>query len=106
MDIDIKLQWHSPDEVFAAVLMRDGEPWFLNGALVGMSGDPGDAVAEVIEQAIHLVTHGESFLIEGEIELPDRIWLFKLLDQGSLASDEMYAAVREANGGKDPYSNS
>jgi len=102
-DIDVKLQWHSPDRVFAAVLVRDGEPWYLNGALVGMSGDPGDAVAELIEQAIHMVTTGESLLMEGEIELADRIWLFKLLDQGSLANDTMYAAVRDANGGVDPY---
>jgi hypothetical protein len=102
-DIDVKLQWHSPDSVFAAVLVRDGEPWYLDGALVGLSGDPGDAVAELIEQAIHMVTTGESFLTDGEIELGDRIWLFKLMDQGSLANDEMYAAIRAANGGKDPY---
>jgi hypothetical protein len=102
-DIDIKLQWHSPDRVFAAVFMRDGQPWYLNGALVGMSGDPGDAVAELIEQAIHMVTTGESLVLEGEIEPDDRIWLFKLMDQGSLANDAMYAAVRAANGGKDPY---
>lgn len=102
-DIDVKIQWHSPDSVFAAVLVRDGEPWYLNGALVGMSGDPGDAVAELIEQAIHMVTTGESFLIEGQIEPEDRIWLFKLMDQGSLSNEEMYAAIRQANGGKDPY---
>jgi hypothetical protein len=27
---------HSPDCMWAAVLVRDGEPWFLDGALVGM----------------------------------------------------------------------
>jgi hypothetical protein len=106
MDIDIKLQWHSPEEMFAAIFMRDGKEWYLDGALVGLDGDPGDAVKDLIELAIHLVTEGENFLTNGPISLEDRVWLFKLLDQGTIAaSDEskMYLAIRYACGDIDPY---
>jgi hypothetical protein len=103
-DIDIQLQWHSPDQCFAAVLMRDGEAWYLGGALVGM-GAPGEAVDNLLDQAFHLVVVGENFLTEDPISLEDRLWLFKLLDGriDSKVNDEMYQAVRAANGGKDPY---
>ena len=103
MDIDVKIQWHQPDEVFAAVFVRDGEPWFLDGALVGLHVAPGGAVSELIGIAKHLVIEGENFLSDGPIAIEYRVWLFRLLDQGSLASDEMYAAVRKASGGADPY---
>jgi hypothetical protein len=105
-DIDVKLQWHSPDLAWAAVFMRDGEPWYLDGALVGMvESTPGDAVTELLAIAQHLVITGENFLTEGQIALADRIWLFKLLDvaQGGTVDDEMYSAIRAANGGVDPY---
>lgn len=103
--IDIRIQWHSPDSVFCAVFVRDGQEWFLNGALTGMESQPGDAVQQLIEEAQHLVIHGENALTDGLIPLEDRIWLFKLLDQGSefKINEQMYAAIRSANGGKDPY---
>jgi hypothetical protein len=43
-DMDIRLQYHSPDEAWAATFVRDGEPWFLDGALVGMGSEPSEAV--------------------------------------------------------------
>lgn len=104
MDIDIKIQWHSPDQMFAAVLVRDGKEWYLDGALVGMGSMPDKAVAELLELARYLVIEGENFLTDGPLSLEDRIWLFKVLDQGALANgDRMYVAIREANGGQDPY---
>jgi hypothetical protein len=104
-NIDIRIQWHSPDQVYAAVLVRDGQEWYLDGALVGMASAPWDAVHALMEQAQVLVLQGENFLTDGPISLEDRIWLFKLLDQGSVhnVNEQMYAAIRTANGGKDPY---
>ena len=104
-DIDIKIQWHSPESCFAAVLVRDGEPWYLNGALVGMSSTPSDAAKELLEQAGFLVENGENFLMAGaEISLEDRLWLFKLLDMGgdTDAIQRRYEAMR-AVVGRDPY---
>jgi hypothetical protein len=91
--------------MWAAVFVRDGEPWYLNGALVGMESSPPLAVAELLDLAQHLVIHGANFLTEGQIPLEDRIWLFKLLDMAVDSDDnqKMYIAVREANGGVDPY---
>lgn len=103
-DIDVKIQWHSPDQVFAAVFVRDGAEWHLDGALVGLSSRPSIAVDELIGLACYLVVEGENFLTDGPITLSDRLWLFRLLDQGTIANDEMYAAVRKATGGRDPYS--
>jgi hypothetical protein len=104
-DIDIKVQWHSPDLVWAAVLVRDGEPWFLNGALVGLHANISGAVAELLGLMKHLIIHGENFLTEGEIPLEDRIWMFKLLDGGigDEENSEMYLAILGANNDKDPY---
>jgi hypothetical protein len=103
-DIDIKLQWHSPDRAWVAVFVRDGLEWYLDGALVGMASTPPQAVAELLAMAQHLVVNGENFLTSGPLSLADRIWLFKLLDIGDESGTEpMYVAIREANGGKDPY---
>jgi hypothetical protein len=104
-DIDVKLQWHSPESCWAAVLMRDGEPWYLNGALVGFASQAGDAVTDLLRSATHLVEFGENFLTDRQVSLEDRVWLFKLLDRGNRVNDidRMYQAIREANGGKDPY---
>lgn len=107
-DIDVRIQWHSPDRLYAAIFIRDGEEWYLDGALVGMDSTPGGATDGLCEIAQHLVIHGENALTQGQIPLADRIWLFKLLDQGTFGNDrdtneEMYAAIRAANGGVDPY---
>ena len=104
-DINVKLQWHAAEQCHVAVLIRDGEPWFLDGALVGMGSTPGAAVDGLIYEAIHLVTEGENFLTRRPIALAHRIWLFKLLD-GTIdftRNEEMYTAIRAANGGEDPY---
>jgi hypothetical protein len=105
-DMDIRLQYHAPDRAFAAVFLRDGQEWYLEGALVGMASSPAGAVAELLATAQELVINGELPLGD-QLPLEDRLWLFKLLDIPDLAdwdtSQEMYAAIRAANGGKDPY---
>lgn len=104
-NINVQIQWHTPDQQHFAVLMRDGEPWYLDGALVGSGATPGAAVDQLIGEAIHLVTVGENFLTPAPISLADRIWLFVLLDTkvDFDKNEEMYAAIRSANRGKDPY---
>jgi hypothetical protein len=37
----VEIQYHSPDGVYAAGFLRDGEPWILDGACVGMAVHPG-----------------------------------------------------------------
>lgn len=104
-DINVRLQYHTPDRAWAAVFVRNDREWYMDGALVGMAATPPQAVAELLALAQHLVIHGENFLTEGQIPLTDRIWLFKLLDCTGEMNDEMYKAIREANGGVDPYVN-
>jgi hypothetical protein len=93
---DVRVEWHAPDVAFAAVFLRDGQPWFLDGALVGMAGSRGGAVDDLVGIARHLVTHGENFLTDMPLSLPDREWLFGLLDAGPDPHDEMYSAIRQA----------
>jgi hypothetical protein len=107
-ELDIRVQWHSPDGAFAAVLLRDGEPWFLDGACVGMGRTRGDAVNELAGIARYLVVHGENFLTDGPLSLADREWLFRVTADGPDGRDpsaagraEMRAALaaaREAAG--------
>jgi hypothetical protein len=102
MDIDVRFQYHSPDQAWAAIFLRDGAEWFLNGALVGMGSTLDEALTDLMGIAQHLVVHGENFLTEGQIPPGDREWLFHLLDRGLLhqglasESDVMYAAMRQA----------
>jgi hypothetical protein len=92
------VEWHLPDQVFAATFVRDGEPWHLDGALVGMGRSPELAVADLLGLADYLVLHGENFLTDGPIPLADRRWLFELLDQGNdtAAIQARYVAIRAA----------
>lgn len=92
-NLDIRIQWHSTDSVWAAVFLRDGEPWFLEGALVGMGSTRGEAVTDLCEIAKYLVTHGANFLSEYMVSVEDRVWLFDKLDFGD-TDDEMYKAIR------------
>jgi hypothetical protein len=73
--VDIRIQYHSPDQAWAAVLLRDGEPWFLDGALVGMGVEPSSAVQDLIGIVIHLIVYGENFLTAGLLTNLDRQWL-------------------------------
>ena len=105
-EINVQIQWHSPDQAHFAVLMRDGVPWYLDGALTGSGETPGAAVDQLIGEAIHLVIFGENFLCAAPLSLADRIWLFKLLDTRIPfdKNEEMYSAIRQANDNRDPYS--
>jgi hypothetical protein len=113
--MDIRIEWHSPDQMFAATFLRPMassqgrpvmEPWYLEGALVGMGSTRSEAVADLISIADLLVTEGENFLTNGPISLEDRTWLFKLLDEGSTSDAEDMQARYEAmrNAGMGPLS--
>lgn len=96
--VDLRVQWHSPDQVWAAVFMRDGQEWYLDGKLVGMdaSGTVGGSVEDLIEQAAYLIEEGENFL--GDVTLEDRVWLFSVLD-GTLdptLNQRLYRVLRDA----------
>jgi hypothetical protein len=96
MDMDIKLAWSSDDSAWCAVLVRDGEPWYLDGACVGMGRSPGEAVDDLLGIAGYLVEHGQNALTPG-IDPDDRDWLFRLLDQGTAAAVQArYEAMRRA----------
>lgn len=95
----VRVEWHQPDASWSAVLLREGRPWFLDGALVGMGDTPGEAVENLVELAKHLVIHGENFLIDWPLSLADREWLFRLLEPGD-ENDEMYGALRAAREGR------
>lgn len=73
--LDFRIQYHSPDQAWAAVLLRDGEPWFLDGGLVGMGAEPADAIRDLTGIAIHLIVYGENFLTAGLISKLDLQWL-------------------------------
>jgi len=95
--MDIKVQYNPQDGGgWAAVFVRGGEPWFLNGALVGMSGTPASAVDELIAIATWLVIHGDNFLTDNPLSLADRCWLYSVIEQTD--DESMYAALREAFG--------
>jgi hypothetical protein len=104
-ELNIIIQWHLPEQMFAAVLVRDGEPWYLGGALVGTASAPRSAVGDLLEQVDYLVRYGENHLTEGPISEEDRRWLFKLLDKGNdtTAMQARYVAMRDA-GFDDPTS--
>lgn len=104
-NLDVRVQWHAPDAVFAAVFLRDGEPWVLNGALVGLASTRGRAVDDLMGLAAYLVVHGENFLTDVPIGIEDREWLFDHLDWGgqtfgdpgdTVTNDQMYTALRDA----------
>jgi hypothetical protein len=95
-DLDFKLQWHSPEFCWACVVMRDGEPWYLDGALVGLGATPAAAVAEWTELAEYLVIYGQNFLCDSPLSLEDRKWLFNMIDLGSAQSNEMFVALHQA----------
>ena len=93
----VEIQYHSPDQAFCAGLLRDGEPWILDGALTGMHTTSAGAVENLIDTARYLVIHGENGWTETPLSLADREWLFSLLDIPALDPDgEMYAAIQAA----------
>lgn len=102
--MDIRIEYHQPDDAWAAVFIRDGEPWFLDGALVGMGDVPSEAVWDLIAESHFLVVHGHNFVLDN-LSLVDRLWLFKLLDAHHHTPEEnqeRYQAMREYLG-CDPY---
>lgn len=73
----VRIEYHSPDQHWVAVLERDGEPWFLEGGLVGFGSTPGNAVEELLGVAGYLIDHGENFLVT--MTDADRAWLTREL---------------------------
>ena len=95
-EMDLHVDWSGNDGAYAAVFIRDGQPWWLDGALVGMDTTPGGAVTQLLALARHLVMEGSNYLMEGRVlSAKDRRWLFDLTDVG-VSDDLAYAAVRKA----------
>jgi hypothetical protein len=96
-EFTVKVEWDAAEQMFAAAFLRDGRPWFLNGALVGTGSTRGAAVDNLADAARYLVAHGENYLTSQPLPLPDREWLFSVLDHGD-ANIEMHAALHAARG--------
>lgn len=96
-EMDLRMEWSGDDGCWAAVLIRDGKPWWLDGALVGMGSTPPKALEELLGVARHLVVEGSNFLRQDKppLSAKDRRWLFDLTDVG-VSDDLAYAAVRNA----------
>ena len=56
----VEIEWSTGDQAFACALQRDGKPWLLNGALVGMGTTLGQAVTELAGAIRYLVIHGDN----------------------------------------------
>ena len=98
-EFDIRIEWSMDDQAHAAAFLRDGQPWFLDGALVGMGVTRAAALTDLCGIARYLVEHGTHFLMGGAtLPLADREWLFRLLDTGADVDGrmEMYRALRAA----------
>lgn len=91
----VEIQWHQPDQAYAAVLLRDGQPWYLGGALVGMGTTPGAAVQSLTDLARFLVIHGINYLTVEPLPLADREWLYGLFGTGP-GNHEIWQALRAA----------
>jgi hypothetical protein len=96
MDVRIEHHYdhhHGPHH-FAAVLLRDGEPWYLDGALVGMGNTPAGAVTDLEQLARYVVLYGQNALMEQPLEYPDLEWLFNQIHP--LAPDLECTPMHEA----------
>ena len=107
-----RVEYHTPDQLWVAVWMRDGEPWFLNGALVGMGTTQGQAVDDLLGCSAYLVLHAENSLMENPpLPLSDRLWMYRMMSFGShnygyedapITEQAMYEALR-AEGVEHPW---
>ena len=91
-EFDTRIQWHAPDGAFAAVLIRDGSPWFLDGALVGMGSTRSEAIQDLERLAWFLIVNGSNGLMDAPLEPADRSWLLDLLEPG--AEPDLVRSVR------------
>jgi hypothetical protein len=96
-EMDLRVEWSGDDGAWAAVFIRDGQPWWLDGALMGMAATPPKALEELLGVARHLVVEGSNFLMQDKppLSAADRRWLFNLTDVG-VSDDVAYQAVRNA----------
>lgn len=96
-ELDLRVEWSGDNGCWAAVFVRDGKPWYLDGALVGMEATPAKALEELLALARHLVVEGSNFLRQDRppLSAKDRRWLFDLTDVG-VSDDLAYQAVRNA----------
>ena len=83
----VQVEWSHDDQAFAAALVRDGEPWYLDGALVGMGTTREQAVTDLTGIARHLVITGANYLTSGPLPVPDRRWLLAVLGDGYAPPD-------------------
>jgi len=97
--VNIRIQYHQPDQCFAAIFVKDGKAWYHDGLLVGMSFSAWEAVEDLYQMAAGVVLHGNVGTGE-EFALDDRAWLFReVLDARWPNAEEnqaMYVALREA----------
>lgn len=100
--MDIHIEYSPSDQVWMAGFIRDGEWFILDGKLAGAGGLPSEAVWDLVAEAHYLVVHGENAISNGPIDIADRIWLFKLLDQMPEENQARYAAMRTTLG-QDPH---
>lgn len=95
---DVRFEWSMDDQAYAVAFLRDGKPWYLDGALVGMGPSRADALTDLCGIARNLVMEGTNYLMGGRVlTMADRHWLFRLLDTGD-SDDKMYRALRDAGG--------
>lgn len=93
----VSIQRHDPEGVYAAGFQRGGQPWILDGALVGIGATPVQAAGDLARIARHLVIHGENFLTPSPLSLADREWLYSVL--GGPRDTEMREALQAAREG-------
>lgn len=98
--MDVRFEYDPDARGWAAVLLRDGEPWFLDGALVGMGRYPDEAVKELDGIVRHLVTHGRNFLTPTLLSLEDRKWLWEQIDPQQL-DNLMWGLIRNLEASKE-----
>jgi hypothetical protein len=90
--MDVRIEWDTGEEAFAAGLLRDGEPWILGGALVGMGVTRAEALGDLAGCAAWLAATGTNYLLDGELGAPDRAWLARIVGDRELADAARLAA--------------
>jgi hypothetical protein len=80
MALDLRIMWDDVDQAFAAVVLRDGQPW-RDSTLEGTGPEPGEAAADLIHETVRAV-----FGAFPDLDPADRHWLRDHLGDELLAS--------------------